>query len=584
MSTASPSRIRLHRRPLVLCLAAILGASATPAIPVLASPAATLTVTSCEDSGAGSLRDTIASAVSGDTIDFSPDLACSRITLTSGAITIGQGSDALPIETLDIVGPGRNALTIDGNYLDRALVHDAGAASALTISGLAFQHGFTDGDGGCVLTQGSVSFDDVELSECAAGQVMTARAPLGGPFRGGGLSAGGTVTLANSFVGDNKVDGQSAYAYGAGVFAGGDLTLTSTTISGNFATSDTGATFGGGIAVGNRSGSVQAGVFATESSIQNNTAFSHCGYCPVRGGGAWIYGNSTFEDSVISGNTAFSDAHYGAGGGLYFTSRYGGTPVTATLTDTNLGSNSADESGGAIGANGDISITRATISGNNANADGGAIELLGGDLHLTDSTLTGNIAGSRGGGIFLFGYGDVATSNSTISGNMAVDGGAIGNTYGSLHLANSTVAFNTASEHGGGIYQRYAYYVVDLRSTIVAGNTTSGSPEDLWPPGITVTGSNDLVTAAPGVELPNDTLSADPLLQPLADNGGPTLTHALGEGSPAIDAGSNDAFLDFDQRGDGFARVAGSEADIGAFEVQASGPPDLIFADGFDTL
>jgi hypothetical protein len=65
-------------------------------------------------------------------------------------------------------------------------------------------------------------------------------------------------------------------------------------------------------------------------------------------------------------------------------------------------------------------------------------------------------------------------------------------------------------------------------------------------------------------------------------NGGSTLTHALGEGSPAIDAGSNDAFLDFDQRGEGFARVVGTEADIGAFEVQPAGPVDEIFADGFE--
>jgi hypothetical protein len=97
-----------------------------------------------------------------------------------------------------------------------------------------------------------------------------------------------------------------------------------------------------------------------------------------------------------------------------------------------------------------------------------------------------------------------------------------------------------------------------------------------------VSGSHDLVVAADGVTLPADTLSANPLLGPLAPNGGPTLTHALGEGSPAIDAGSNDGELEFDQRGPDFVRVFGAAADIGAFEVQPAAPPDVIFADGFD--
>jgi hypothetical protein len=66
----------------------------------------------------------------------------------------------------------------------------------------------------------------------------------------------------------------------------------------------------------------------------------------------------------------------------------------------------------------------------------------------------------------------------------------------------------------------------------------------------------------------------------LADNGGPTQTHALIAGSPAIDAGSNPANLATDQRGDGYVRVYGAAADIGAFELQSA--TDAIFADGFD--
>ena len=97
--------------------------------------------------------------------------------------------------------------------------------------------------------------------------------------------------------------------------------------------------------------------------------------------------------------------------------------------------------------------------------------------------------------------------------------------------------------------------------------------------GVTIAGANNLIIAANGITLPPDTLDAAPLLGPLQDNGGATRTHALLEGSPAIDSGNNVSNLDFDQRGEGFARMAGASADIGAFEVQTN---DVIFDDGFD--
>jgi len=77
--------------------------------------------------------------------------------------------------------------------------------------------------------------------------------------------------------------------------------------------------------------------------------------------------------------------------------------------------------------------------------------------------------------------------------------------------------------------------------------------------------------------VPSDTIFADPLLAPLADNGGLTPTHALLSGSPAIDAG-DDGGWDTDQRGTGYPRVLNAHADIGAYEVD----PDLIFRNGFD--
>jgi hypothetical protein len=74
---------------------------------------------------------------------------------------------------------------------------------------------------------------------------------------------------------------------------------------------------------------------------------------------------------------------------------------------------------------------------------------------------------------------------------------------------------------------------------------------------------------------PGDQINTDPLLGPLQNNGGPTLTHALSLGSPAIDAG-DPSFTPpplYDQRGPGFWRVRNGRIDIGSFEVQAGTTP-----------
>src|SRR5262249_50888973 len=95
---------------------------------------------------------------------------------------------------------------------------------------------------------------------------------------------------------------------------------------------------------------------------------------------------------------------------------------------------------------------------------------------------------------------------------------------------------------------------------------------------VTVSGANNLIGVA-SITPPADTISADPQLEALAFNGGETETHALRITSPAINAGNDVSNVSFDQRGSGYPRVSGSQADIGAFEFDLD---DVIFFDGFE--
>jgi hypothetical protein len=228
----------------------------------------------------------------------------------------------------------------------------------------------------------------------------------------------------------------------------------------------------------------------------------------------------------------------------------------------------------------DSTIARNVVDPSGASASGGGG--IGARFAMTvdGSTITGNSAFSGGGIAFAgdgFGAPPAVIANSTISGN--VGGGAV--LLGTLSdIHNSTLTANSAVLESDGAGIR-ANGQLRLDSTIVFGNTGgSAEPLDILSfSRLAIAGANNLVGTA-SVPLPPGTISADPLLGPLVDNGGPTWTHALGAGSPAIDAGSNPAHLMSDQRGAGFLRVSGAAADIGAFETQAIG--DAIFGNGFD--
>jgi len=245
--------------------------------------------------------------------------------------------------------------------------------------------------------------------------------------------------------------------------------------------------------------------------------------------------------------------------------------------------NAGNVSGGAVLARwgaGSMTIRRSTVTGNSANFGGGLAS--GVTFLLESSTVSGNSGGDYpvgyGGGIYLFNWQAPVSGqivNSTISGNAAFSGGggiALGGYFGPLTVRNSTITGNTATDNGGGISARTSTTTaINLESSIVANNTAAVRPDISYG---TVSAKFSLIGTSAGISTfsPDAATTAllgkNPLLGPLADNGGPTFTHALLPGSPAINAGSNPVSLTTDQRGAGFPRSVAGAVDIGSFENQ----------------
>jgi hypothetical protein len=216
---------------------------------------------------------------------------------------------------------------------------------------------------------------------------------------------------------------------------------------------------------------------------------------------------------------------------------------------------------GGIVNRGTLVVSNVTVSGSlGTGVSGGGMTNVGA-LTVTDSTVSNNTASQSGGGILNTGM--LTLTNSTVSGNSADLGGGILN-YLTLALTNSTVSANSSRGAGSGIYN-YEVATVTLTNTLVA-NACSG--------GTTVSGGGNL-------ESPDDTcalyqttddvrVSAEDLkLGPLEDNGGPTETHALLEGSVAIDA-IPEAMCAVDEDQRGVSRPQGAACDVGAFELESS--------------
>lgn len=262
----------------------------------------------------------------------------------------------------------------------------------------------------------------------------------------------------------------------------------------------------------------------------------------------------------------------------------------ALMTDSaaNFNSTTTGGQGGAIWA-GTIRLLRSQVYDNRAGYGGGIYASFNeGGIALSYTLLKDNIARYRGGGVSASGARFLTINKSTLAGNRTEsdsgEGGAIfDGTYEPVLIADSTISGNRAatfsvmSRSGARIYNSTIAFNVEtfecnaaietpgvLVSSIVARNTCLvGQGYDL--PDARSNARDNLVERA-RFRVASDTIQADPRLAPLANNGGPTPTHALMADSPAIDRGSNPKAREFDQRGPGFPRVRGPFPDIGAFE------------------
>jgi LPXTG-site transpeptidase (sortase) family protein len=321
-----------------------------------------------------------------------------------------------------------------------------------------------------------------------------------------------------------------------------------------------------------------------------------------RGGG--LYNRST--GTVLLQRVTFRDNEADRGGGMF---NWGTGDVT--LEQVTFEANDAFRGGGMLNRFCNPTLTNVTFNDNTATGYGGGMHNNGSSPTLTDVVFSGNSATLSGGGLYNEGNSVPALTDVTLSENDAEYGGGMYNEDSSPTLTNVTISSNSAASDGGGIWNSVDSNPIlthvtisgnnavvggglfseddpatpTLSNTILAGNTAVFGPDCY---GEMVSGNYNLVgnpTACDFVIQANDQIGADPMLGPLADNGGETQTRALLIGSPAIDAipfGVNGCGITVtsDQRGEDRPNPAGGSCDIGAYEYVPPVLPDTGFAPG----
>jgi hypothetical protein len=424
--------------------------------------------------------------------------------------TIVLTSGGLPInKNITISGPGADQLSIDGNQA--IVVFGVFFGKAARISGLTVRNAQSG-----ILNDGIVG-----VSNCVFSGIS-----------GAGLYNIGILTASNCIVSGNSGDG---IYNGHAILNVGDCIISGNSYSGIYNYHSHGPS--SSVEHGNdrRDGNKIDGPSPGDVTIANTIISDNSEHGIYNNGGYVMILNST-----LTGNSAGQDD---GGGGICI---------------------------GSFKTPGFVTVMNSTISGNSAAGGGGGIAISYGGVTLVNSTISGNSAGVSGGGIWNS-QGGVQLTNSTISGNSAGKiGGGIAS-YGGVQLSNSTISGNSAGSAGGIYYAQESPYTPNEISNTIFDAGALG--ENIVNNGATVTSHGYNLSSDDGGGVltgPGDQINTDPLLSPLRDHGGPTLTHMPLRGSPAIDAGDL-GFTpppDHDQRGSCFYRVFGSRIDVGSVETQ----------------
>lgn len=288
--------------------------------------------------------------------------------------------------------------------------------------------------------------------------------------------------------------------------------------------------------------------------------------------------NASTGTMTISGSGIYNNHALYLGGGIR-------NLGTMTVSGSNVGYNQANADGGGIDNQGRLNMSTSTLSQNSTSGDGGGIYSWVGSagVTLTGCTLSNNRAtvGNNdpwggvaygGGALYVSNYTTATLTNCTLASNTAqygYGGGVDVVANGRATLLNCTLALNSAG-HGGGIASNAAY-TLGLTNTIVAENSASSHVgPDIY--GTVTTADHNLVGSGAGETgilngVNGNIVGVNPLLGPLANNGGPTATMALLAGSPAIGHADTAAAPATDQRGVTRRDVPGELTDIGAFEL-----------------
>ncbi len=455
-------------------------------IAVSPAQAATRLVTNTNDSGPGSLRQTIAAAAPGDTITFAPEVS-GTIILTSGELSLNKD--------VTITGPGAKQLIISGNNASRVISVTVGIA--VTLTDLAVADGRTGGNGAGIYNAGALTLiSDLIYNNNGA---VTDYYPQGG---WGIHNAGGTLILTNSEVYNNTEGG----IYNRG----GVATLNHSAVYSNVISSGGGTFNIAGIGIINE----------TTSLLTLNT--SH------------IYQHwATWGIGVINRGTLMAVDSL-----IYANNLYG------------------------LQNNGQATLTASAIYKNNV-----GLMHYGDTLTITDGSIYANDVG------LMLSGGRVVITNTTVSGHRY----SFLNNGTALTLNNVTVVNNEYGIQSSTVENPQA---IKISNSILA-NTFSNCYSSLYGTSLFASGGHNLESRNEcGFNGLGDLANTDPLLAPLANNGGLS-THRLLFGSPVLNAGhpdtpgsSENTCATTDQRG--IPRPQMGRCDIGA--VEALDAPDVVAA------